>query len=387
MRIIYNLNCIRAPMTGVAYYTLNMVLGMIQNHPNLEVFAFRNNQLLNKKQILALFAETNSLSKKNSVWKNHLIEIINHSFFARKTIQIQKNLRHQLTLKNNLRNTIYHEPNFVFLPHAGPKVLTVHDTSMFDCPEFLPKGRARFLQQQMRRSMQAADALIASCQFIKNQVLRLIDIDAKKIHIIAPGAQENFKPRDEHEVRASLEKFSLNYKNFLLCVATLEPRKNLVRLITAYKQLPQELQKQYPLVLVGNKGWMYEELLSLTQNTSSNILLLRYIDEALLFDLYSSAKAFVYPSLYEGFGLPVLEAMQSGLPVITSNVTSLPEVCGDAGILVDPLDERAITNAIENLLTNENICNEQKEKSLARAKDFSWKNFSKQLIEVYQKIN
>ncbi len=372
-------------MTGVGYYTQNMVLAMLRHYPDLEIIACRHNMLLSKQEILEVCSQFTEGPIKTLAWKSRLIEIINQFAFARTFIQWQYNCRHYLKLKKQIKDYIYHEPNFVLLPHDGPKVLTVHDIAMFACPEFIPKGRAKFLQQQMRRSVQQADALIVSCQFIKDQTVSLLNIPEKKIHIISPGANENFMPRSESEVRTCLEKFTLGYKKFLLCVATLEPRKNLIRLIKAYQTLPNSMQKKYPLVLVGNKGWLYEELLALINEThSSTILLLRYVDEQTLFQLYSAAKAFVYPSLYEGFGLPVLEAMQSGLPVITSNVSSLPEVCGEAGILVNPLNESAIAIAIEHLLTaSDAIYVDQVQRSLAQAKKFSWDNFAKKLFNVY----
>lgn len=389
MRIVYNLDCIRAPMTGVGYYTQNMVLAMIRHYPDLDISALRHNALLSKEKTLALCSPSSTASSKTSAWKSPLIEVINRFALARTLIQWQYDLRHRFMLKHAIKGAIYHEPNFVFLPHNGPKILTVHDVSMFACPEFLPNGRAKFLRYQMRRSMQAADALIVSCQFIKNQLISLLNIPANKIHIISPGAQANFKPRNEAETRSCLEKFSLTYQKFLLCVATLEPRKNLIRLINAYQMLPLVMQKKYPLVLVGNKGWLYEELLdAIKEKASSTILLLRYVDEQMLFQLYSAAKTFVYPSLYEGFGLPVLEAMQSGLPVITSNTSSLPEVCGDAGILIDPLNESALAAAMEKLLTaNSTTYDELVRRSLLQAKKFSWNNFAAQLFEIYQKIN
>ncbi|MBP9726342.1 MAG: glycosyltransferase family 4 protein [Gammaproteobacteria bacterium] len=389
MKIIYNLDCIRAPMTGIGYYTQNMVLAMIHHYPEVEIIACRHNILLSKQEILEVCSQFTEAPKKAPAWKGALIEIINQFAFARTIIQWQYNCRHYFKLKKLTKDYLYHEPNFVFLPHDGYKILTIHDISMFSCPEFLPKGRAKFLQQQMRRGMQKADALIVSCQFIKDQTVSLLNIPEKKIHIIPPGANENFMPRPKNEVQVCLEKFSLVYKQFLLCVATLEPRKNLIRLINAYQTLPNSMQKKYPLVLVGNKGWLYEELLTLiNESQSSTILLLRYVDEKTLFHLYSAAKAFVYPSLYEGFGLPVLEAMQSGLPVITSNVSSLPEVCGKAGILVNPLNESEIALAMEEILTaNDAIYTDQVQRSLTQAKKFSWENFSKKLFDVYKKIN
>ncbi|MES2204458.1 MAG: glycosyltransferase family 1 protein [Pseudomonadota bacterium] len=399
MKIIYNLDCIRAPMTGVAYYTQNMVLAMIRSYsdqkigPELEISSFRHNKLLSKQETLDLCSHFTAAPKKNSPRKTwltaKLIESINRFAFARSLIQWQKSMRHRLTLKHSIDGAIYHEPNFVFLPHNGPKVLTVHDISMFSCPEFLPKGRAKFLQKHMRRGMQEADALIVSCQFIKDEIMQLLKIPESKIYIASPGAQENFKPRPEDEVKTSLEKFSLSYKQFLLCVATLEPRKNLLRLIKAYQTLPDEIQKKFPLVLVGNKGWLYEELLKLINEPQHpNVVLLRYVDEQVLFHLYSAAKAFIYPSLYEGFGLPVLEAMQSGLPVISSNVSSLPEVCGNAGILVDPLDVSAMTAAMQQLLTADaQTYADYVKHSIAQAKKFSWNNFAEQLFEAYKPIN
>ncbi len=376
-------------MTGVGYYTQNMTLAMIRHYPELEIIACRHNTLLSKQEILAVCSQFTEAPKKAPAWKGALIEIINQFAFARTLIQWQYNFRHYLKLKKLTKNCIYHEPNFVFLPHDGHKILTIHDISMFSCPEFLPKGRAKFLQQQMRRGMQKADALIVSCQFIKDQTVSLLNIPEEKIHIIPPGANENFMPRSENEVQVCLEKFSLVYKQFLLCVATLEPRKNLIRLIKAYQTLPNSMQKKHPLVLVGNKGWLYEELLTLiNESQSSTILLLRYVDEKTLFHLYSAAKAFVYPSLYEGFGLPVLEAMQSGLPVITSNVSSLPEVCGKAGILINPLNESEIAIAMEKLLTaNDATYTDQVQRSLTQAKKFSWENFSKKLFQLYVQIN
>lgn len=389
MKIIYNLDCIRNPMTGVAYYTQNMVLSMIRHYPELDIRSFRHNKLLSKTETLTLCTHITSTSKKKPQWKIKLIETANHFALIRSLIQWQKSIRHYFTLKNKIADAIYHEPNFVLLPHTGKKVLTVHDISMFACPEFLPKGRAKFLQKQMRKGLQEADALIVSCQFIKNQVAQLFPNTENKIHIVPPGAQEKFMPRTEDEVKSTLNKFSLSYKKFLLCVATLEPRKNLARLIKAYQQLPNPLQKQTPLVLVGNKGWMYEELLNLVhKNKNSNIILLRYVEEETLLHLYSAAKAFVYPSLYEGFGLPVLEAMQSGLPVITSNTSSLPEVCEYAGILIDPLSEFSITSALEQLLQADDALYAQYlKKSLTQAKKFSWNHFAEKLFNVYSQIN
>lgn len=388
MRIFYNLDCTRPPLTGVGYYAQNIVLAMAKYYPELEIIGQQNFRLLNKDEMITLFEKNlqHQDQHNNSFLRNQLTRCINHFSWARSAIQWKKNITYSCLLKNKLRDYIYHEPNFVFYPHDGLKVLTVHDVGMFDHPEYLPPGRARFLQQQMCHSMNIADALLVSCQFTKKRLLNLTEVDEKKIHILSLPAKNIFKPRDKHNTQPYLEKFSLYYKKYILCVATLEPRKNLTRLIHAYCALPQELREYYPLILVGNKGWMYDELMqTIQEKNEKNIHLLRYIDEETLLRLYSGAKIFVFPSLYEGFGLPVLEAMQSGVPVITSNVSSLPEVCGDAGMLINPHDTTEISQAMTSLLTaNENTYNQYVENSLQQAKQFSWDSFAKKLFDVYQ---
>ncbi|MCD8525535.1 MAG: glycosyltransferase family 4 protein [Gammaproteobacteria bacterium] len=386
MQITYNLNCLRQPLTGVAYYTINMVMHMLEFYPDVDMFGFRDNVLLSREAMMRLFMTLHETSVPKARWKKKIVEYANQSYWVRSLAQIQKNMSHSIALKQSIKNTIYHEPNFVFLPHIGKRVLTVHDTSMFDCPQFLPRGRAKFLQKQMKHSIHLSDDLIVSCHFIKKQLIDLTHVDAHRVHVIAPSVQGIFRPKTREETYGTLQKFSLQHKKFILCVATLEPRKNLIRLIKAYQQLSHEIQKEYPLVLVGSQGWMYEDLLKkVNQYRDSHILLLRYVEETSLLDLYASAKVFVYPSMYEGFGLPVLEAMQSGLPVIASNTTSLPDVVGDAGLLIDPIDEGSIALAIQHMLT---LMPEDYEKlvqrSLSRAQEFSWKTFSEKLYAVYQ---
>lgn len=386
MRIAYNLNCLRQPMTGVAYYTINMVMHILEFYPHVDIVGFRDNVLLSRESMTQLFTVLQETAIPKAWFKKKIIQYVNQSYWVRVMAQLQKNMSHSKNLRHDLKNSIYHEPNFVFLPHIGKRVLTVHDTSMFDCPQFLPRGRAKFLQKQMRRSIDLSDALIVSCNFIKKQVMDIADVDANKIHVIAPSVQPIFRPKTREQTSVTLKNFSLQYKQFILCVATLEPRKNLMSLIKAYQQLPHPIQKEYPLLLVGCQGWMYDDLLKkINQYRDGHILLLRYVEEKSLLDLYASAKVFVYPSLYEGFGLPVLEAMQSGLPVITSNTTSLPDVVGDAGLLINPMDDVSIALAIQKILT---LMPEDYEtlvqRSLLRAQEFSWQTFSEKLYAVYQ---
>lgn len=172
-------------------------------------------------------------------------------------------------------------------------------------------------------------------------------------------------------------------------LSTLEPRKNNQRLIKCYYQLLLEksLEDIY-LVLVGSKGWLYDEIFETVNSypeLKNKVIFTGYVDDEDLSSIYSGATLFVYPSLYEGFGLPPLEAMQCGVPVITSNTSSLPEVVGDAGIMINPKDEDALCQAILNLLNNSDLQKELSEKGLERAKIFNWEKCARETVEIYQK--
>jgi alpha-1,3-rhamnosyl/mannosyltransferase len=198
-----------------------------------------------------------------------------------------------------------------------------------------------------------------------------------------------YRPRTAEEILATLGKHGLEHSAYLLVVATLEPRKNLARLVRAYAALPVATKTRHPLVIVGARGWLNQELERTLAplEASGTVRRLGYIGEDELPQNYAGAHAFAFPSLYEGFGLPVLEAMASGVPVLTSNVSSLPEVAGDAALLVDPNDEEALRDGLARLLDDTAWRTQASTRGLARSHDYPWSRCVDATIDAYRAVN
>ena len=211
-------------------------------------------------------------------------------------------------------------------------------------------------------------------------------IESDKIKVIHLGVSGDFMPRSKAEVHSVLSKYDLKYRNYMLAVGTLEPRKNLVQVIEAYQILPIEVAKKIPLIIAGMRGWKEKGMLTQLETLLVNgrARLLGYVPGIDLPYIYSSARGLLYPSIYEGFGLPVLEAMSSGTPVICSNSSSLPEVIGDAGKIVEVGDVDRMAELIRNLCEDDGEVLRLSAAGLERASQFSWDKCATDTIEAYQ---
>jgi len=284
--------------------------------------------------------------------------------------------------------TLYHEPNYVPMPYKGPLVLTVCDMSCFDHPETHPQERVRLMQRDLPPAIEKADHIIVISKSSGDALRQWFNVDPSRITITYLAADPRFRPRPAETVAPLLAGLGLTPGGYVLSVGTLEPRKNLATLFAAYAGLPAPLRQRYPLAVAGLNGWNTEGLMKAASELirRGELKLLGYVPDELIPALYAGAAAFCYPSRYEGFGLPALEAMASGVPVITSNRTSLPEVVGDAGIMVDPDDVEGLRERLRQLLEDATYAAELGHRGLLRSQTFSWDRCARETFSVYRQV-
>lgn len=274
---------------------------------------------------------------------------------------------------------IYHAPTFMEMPInlKIPSIVTIHDMTTFLFPDQRGNSVSKKLSKKADNAIKNANLIIAVSKATKKDILKFCRINPQKIKVIYEAQNEIFVPNPK-----------ISRGNFILAVGTIEPRKNLARLISAYGKLPEKLIKGNPLYIVGGKGWNDSKIYHLAKPMSDKeyIKFLGFVSDRQLTKLYQRAKIFIYPSIYEGFGLPPLEAMACGAPVITSNVSSMPEIVGQAAIKINPYKTEEITNVLQNLLENDQLRDELSQKSLMQAKQFSWRKCARQTLKLYQDL-
>ncbi len=287
-----------------------------------------------------------------------------------------------------MTDALYHEPNYILKPFAGAAISTVHDLSHIHYPQYHPKERVAFLEKNLRITLDTAAHILTDSEFVRNELISLLNVPPERITAVLLGVDEEFHPRTQAQVEHILAAHQLNYGQYLLSVSTLEPRKNIAQMLDAYMLLDATIRKNYPLVLVGGDGWRNDDLKQRIASlvAQGEIKHLGYIPNAQLPFLFAGARGFAFVPFYEGFGLPPLEAMASGVPVLASNVSSIPEVVGETGILVDPNATAQITQGMAQLLTDEPWREQAIAAGLARAKTFTWQRCVEQTLAIYQRV-
>ena len=289
------------------------------------------------------------------------------------------------SVPRRLRNSIVHGPNYFLPPQADSGIITVHDLSVFRYPETHPADRIRDFERQFEGSLDRARHVITDSENVRQEVLCEFGLDQRDVTAIPLGVGPQFRSRSVVEVERDLRPLGLVPAGYALCVSTLEPRKKIAELITAWSALPEPLRTANPLVLAGAKGWLNERLhAAISDGVAAGWLKhLGFVQEQSLPALYAGASLFLYPSIYEGFGLPPLEAMASGVPVLVSDKSCAAEVCGDAAAYADPDDVDAFRNAINEALTDPKWRAEARSKGFERAAAFSWEKCIAQTVAVY----
>jgi glycosyltransferase involved in cell wall biosynthesis len=264
-------------------------------------------------------------------------------------------------------------------------VFTLHDLIFLFHPETHKPLNRWFLTLMMPRFLRAADAVIAVSECTKRDAIRFYGIPEEKITVIYEGVNPRFRPASPEAIAAVRARYNLP-EHFILYVGTIEPRKNLTALLEAFHHLLATHDLR--LVFVGKKGWLYEGFFRRLRELGleDRVIFTGYVPDEDLPAIYSAADLFVFPSLYEGFGLPVLEAMACGTPVVCSNTSCLPEVAGDAALLVDPADVRALAGAMERALTDEALRVTLRARVMGKARGFTWEQAAQKTLMVYQAL-
>ena len=288
------------------------------------------------------------------------------------------------------RPDIFIQPNYISFPTPFdiPTITFIHDLSHIRFREYHPKERVEYFERFLPRSIEKSAKIVTISEFTKKELVDLGLCEPQKIEVIHNGVDEKFRPITNEEFIPTAKKYGVKYRGYFLFVGTLEPRKNLKTLLEAYLGYLAKTSHPTPLLLAGGVGWRsehFDDILQKALNTGY-VRCLGYVSEDELIALYGGAKAFVFPSIYEGFGLPPLEAMACGTPVLASNASSIPEVVGDAGMLVDPLDSDQIARALGRLDEDEALRQVLAKKGLARSKKFRWQSAALKLNDVIHKL-
>ena len=289
------------------------------------------------------------------------------------------------------KSDITHFFNYIIPPFVhGKKVVTVHDMVYKAFPETV-RGRTRFmLEMGLKRSMKRADIIVTDSEFSKSEIIKYFPQHEKKIRVVPCGVDlERFHPCTEPE-RIPEVKRSLEIEGeYFLYLGTIEPRKNLERLIAAYGHLADKLGEKCPkLVMAGGKGWLNDGIYSRVEKLglTDKVIFTKYVPSEDLNPLMCGALAFVFPSIYEGFGMPPLEAMACGVPVLTSGEASLPEVTGDCAVICDAYSVKSIAKGLYRLCTDEKLRQELSRKGIEHAKGFTWERSAEMLNDVYNEL-
>jgi glycosyltransferase involved in cell wall biosynthesis len=293
-------------------------------------------------------------------------------------------------------------PDLLFVPshvlplvHPQRSVVTVHDLGYHYYPEAHTAFQNVYLRWSTRYNARAATRIVADSEATQRDLMHYYGIPEDRIRVVYPGRDESLVPVVEPVTLARVRaRYGLS-DSYLLYVGTLHPRKNLVRLVQAFAVLlrsslsmPEPLPSNLQLVLAGQKGWLYDKVFAQVRELglTERVVLTGYVPDADLPVLLSGALAFVFPSLHEGFGLPVLEAMACATPVICSNVSSLPEVAGDAALLVDPLDTGLLAQAISQIVIDEGLRRMLVERGFRQIRRFSWRRCAREILQILEDV-
>jgi alpha-1,3-rhamnosyl/mannosyltransferase len=368
LKLILSVDALSPSLSGIGRYTWELAKGLKSDATIKQVKFYRAESWINDPAILLLDSAAQAKNKRR----------LKYPRWAK-----------DLYWQQAFRGHIFHAPNYFLPTFAENGVITVHDLSVFKFPKTHPVERVRHFEREFTKSVMQARHVITDSITTRDEVILFTGLPKTQVTAVPLGVSASYKPRSAQETLPTLSKYNLNYGSYGLCVSTLEPRKKIKNLLMAWQQLPVKLRSAFPLILIGGFGWLCESLKTEIELGEAKgwVKHLGFVPESDLPLIYAGAKLFVYPSSYEGFGLPPIEAMAAGVPVVVSNQSCLPEVTQGAALMVNPEDVACFTLAIQQGLTD--TCWREKSISngLTVASKYTWKRCVDETASIYRQIN
>ena len=375
MRVAFNATPLLSPLTGIGNYIVELGTALARLN---EVDAYSFYRYRWRHESPTVPAANGRIGSGFVEKMKPLVPFRGGLRHAAKFLGFRRGLR-------RFRIDLYHEQNYIPLSFDAPVVITIHDLSWIRYPASHPADRVRWLEKGLPRAVDRARLILVDSEFVRQEVLSTFGLEPTRVRTTYLGVKEAFAPRTAADAASTLSALNLEYGQYVLSVGTIEPRKNLQHVLDAFERLPAALRERYPLVVAGANGWQSSDLLKRIHNLSDRqVRFLGPVDQGRLPDLYAGAAVFVFPSLYEGFGFPPLEAMASGVPVIVSDRASLPEIVDDAGELMNPEDPVETSERLRSMLEDPAHRRELAWRGIAQAARFTWAACAENTLESYR---
>ena len=383
MNVLMGAESLQPPLTGIGNYTLNL-LREFQGLPAIDaVECFDGVRFSPAEEVLS---RQLSCVKPSGGWKSKLRSSVRALPLAYRLKATWSGARFRQG-DGARRDFVYHEPNFILKDHEGPAVTTVHDLSFVSHPQFHPAERVAWLCRQLPRTLDRANFVITDSEIVRTQLIEQFSVPPDCVAAIYLGADARFIPRPAESTESVLSRYGLVHGRYLAFVGTIEPRKGLSVLLDAWERLPVSVRRNWPLVIAGAPGWQNAALINriLAFQANGEVRFLQFVSDDDLPFIYAGATVFVYPSIYEGFGLPVLEAMSCGVPVICGIGTSMAEFAEGVCCLVDVEQAESLAAAILALVENPGLRIQMASEGQRQASRFSWSRCAQETLDVYVK--
>lgn len=378
MKVVLSVDPVKFPLTGIGRYTYELGKG-------LQTEGLQSLKFLRGYHLSSTLPEPGDAQPMAGApsWKKMAQQ-------SRLAVAVFRQLNPWLKSRalKGLDDHVFHGPNYYLPPFAGRSVVTVHDLSHYVWTQGHPPERVRYMQAEMELSLKRASALITDTEYTRQEVARYFGWPLSRIHAVHLASGPEFRLRPSEALAPALQALALEPGGYCLFTGTVEPRKNLASLLEAYSRIPAGMRAKWPLVVAGYRGWESDALHKALQDAQSQgwLRYLGFVPQQTLPLLMAGARLFAYPSHYEGFGLPILEAMASGVPVVCSNASTLPEVSGGAAAMHDPNDVDKLVELIMMGLEDEDWRAHAQAAGLLQAQRFSWRKCARDTLAVYEAV-